>query len=1164
MASDITKWADHALILSKHSHDLLVALYAAKKTLENEVQPISDILFKGGSSEFLVSYRGVAVVPESPARPSMQRMTIFIDPAVAAIQKQVLKKFPDVGDLGKAESIFLTQSEDIVRELKPYYDLMVGVVEYVEYSLPVLLGLGKFKFSVCLMNQYPEVSGIFLSLLKGVTKVLVLAGSLPPLKKVIIYLYNRAYSTLNGEASAPGWSTMLQFLRTYERPINALQNILEPISLKIGSIVTGLEGRLNDRVTAPSTSLKRSGMWLTAPALYGVRPVNSTYDSCQDTFESIVIGYLTSPENSQVADMFKRAMEWGYLVNIVRDEVLSIQGEVDLILKEEPKLTKLKTIKQDILPIFNSCFVLHSDRRDYLMNELHQQIGLIHSRRSKPKFFELVDIIVSSKDEIIWYFNHFDRDAYGAIKQGKKDTRYIDTRVIELIWLFKYVWNHLASSKDGFLEALSLEIGLLYPKLNQQVQLLISDGELSNPELEIAKTFGQSFSSRPIEDDYKDIRMNWLRFQMFSGLNQKANMSRYTPVAKLFEEFYRISEWIDDFDKKLLEVATLRSLFFKQSSLFELAKEILEGSETSQRYVVSIGMIAADFSDNTSELWPYEETNISVHTMCFATEFFSVLGQVAANLANDVALQTIAYESSHTTDGQIVPTADSKKKAVKKLERPRPGKESSLKDDDPSITRLEHDKLQLQSLMQLCSCGGIPILEVEFQPFEFFLDNLCSKFRNFLNSGIYQLDVTIPKESLGSIPQDDTMSFDIKRPSVFLSEIKSYLQALHFLNRITGNNVVGILRDVWIEQTDLEKAKRFASNLPNEMVFHISNKSQREKGKPSQWNPIQPFLLTMVQWYSEFLGSKALSDTTSLSTLHQSFCNRDLTTVQGECFTDLVETNAIFQLIGLQGMQFFDEKLTRMVAVLTGNLKQITQDNSGTLDKMRASGDELMIKDLAKKIGVSSLLTADLKPFVAVVKSIGFVLAFRKLLGAAVVDTFHDKFSDIPAMISQLKNTLLLSSPETKAVALLSNQIGIHDPSDGMLSWALTAIISQDKNTATWKHLPILFAIGIWHLAGDRGSKYNVQLDGNSHWLLTGPPALENNAQLIFSVFEKLLHSIYGLLGLSSSYEESVEDFFQYVSTLLLSEWVTEQADVASQDSVQSLVLMLHKVARAR
>ncbi|KAJ3365930.1 Nck-associated protein 1 [Kappamyces sp. JEL0680] len=1109
MASDITKWADHALILSKHSHDLLVALYAAKKTLENEVQPISDILFKGGSSEFLVSYRGVAVVPESPARPSMQRMTIFIDPAVAAIQKQVLKKFPDVGDLGK-------------------------------------------------MNQYPEVSGIFLSLLKGVTKVLVLAGSLPPLKKVIIYLYNRAYSTLNGEASAPGWSTMLQFLRTYERPINALQNILEPISLKIGSIVTGLEGRLNDRVTAPSTSLKRSGMWLTAPALYGVRPVNSTYDSCQDTFESIVIGYLTSPENSQVADMFKRAMEWGYLVNIVRDEVrrfvvltqvLSIQGEVDLILKEEPKLTKLKTIKQDILPIFNSCFVLHSDRRDYLMNELHQQIGLIHSRRSKPKFFELVDIIVSSKDEIIWYFNHFDRDAYGAIKQGKKDTRYIDTRVIELIWLFKYVWNHLASSKDGFLEALSLEIGLLYPKLNQQVQLLISDGELSNPELEIAKTFGQSFSSRPIEDDYKDIRMNWLRFQMFSGLNQKANMSRYTPVAKLFEEFYRISEWIDDFDKKLLEVATLRSLFFKQSSLFELAKEILEGSETSHRYVVSIGMIAADFSDNTSELWPYEETNISVHTMCFATEFFSVLGQVAANLANDVALQTIAYESSHTTDGQIVPTADSKKKAVKKLERPRPGKESSLKDDDPSIARLEHDKLQLQSLMQLCSCGGIPILEVEFQPFEFFLDNLCSKFRNFLNSGIYQLDVTIPKESLGSIPQDDTMSFDIKRPSVFLSEIKSYLQALHFLNRITGNNVVGILRDVWIEQTDLEKAKRFASNLPNEMVFHISNKSQREKGKPSQWNPIQPFLLTMVQWYSEFLGSKALSDTTSLSTLHQSFCNRDLTTVQGECFTDLVETNAIFQLIGLQGMQFFDEKLTRMVAVLTGNLKQITQDNSGTLDKMRASGDELMIKDLAKKIGVSSAPNDRSETIRG---------------GGEKHRTFHDKFSDIPAMISQLKNTLSLSSPETKAVALLSNQIGIHDPSDGMLSWALTAIISQDKNTATWKHLPILFAIGIWHLAGDRGSKYNVQLDGNSHWLLTGPPALENNAQLIFSVFEKLLHSIYGLLGLSSSYEESVEDFFQYVSTLLLSEWVTEQADVASQDSVQSLVLMLHKVARAR
>lgn len=91
-------------------------------------------------------------------------------------------------------------------------------------------------------------------------------------------------------------------------------------------------------------------------------------------------------------------------------------------------------------------------------------------------------------------------------------------------------------------------------------------------------------------------------------------------------------------------------------------------------------------------------------------------------------------------------------------------------------------------------------------------------------------------------------------------------------------------------------------------------------------------ILTIVRYYalptqyrySEFLGSKALTDTTIFSALHQSFCNRSYSSVQAELFTDLYEIRAICELIGLQGVQFFDEKLSRMIAVLTGNLKVIS------------------------------------------------------------------------------------------------------------------------------------------------------------------------------------------------------------------------------------------------
>jgi hypothetical protein len=101
--ADLSKWADHALILSKHADELLIALYCVKKTLDNEIQLSTDILCRGGSIDVTVNYRGTNLIPESPSRPSMTRMALFIDPSISSIQKQVLKKFPDVGNLGKVK-----------------------------------------------------------------------------------------------------------------------------------------------------------------------------------------------------------------------------------------------------------------------------------------------------------------------------------------------------------------------------------------------------------------------------------------------------------------------------------------------------------------------------------------------------------------------------------------------------------------------------------------------------------------------------------------------------------------------------------------------------------------------------------------------------------------------------------------------------------------------------------------------------------------------------------------------------------------------------------------------------------------------------------------------------------------------------------------------------
>ena len=98
--ADISRWADQAIALSNHSDELLGAIYNVKKNIENECQQSNDIWYRGGSMDLAISFRGNSIVPESAARPSFPRISLFIDPTIVSVQKIILKKFPDA-DLGK-------------------------------------------------------------------------------------------------------------------------------------------------------------------------------------------------------------------------------------------------------------------------------------------------------------------------------------------------------------------------------------------------------------------------------------------------------------------------------------------------------------------------------------------------------------------------------------------------------------------------------------------------------------------------------------------------------------------------------------------------------------------------------------------------------------------------------------------------------------------------------------------------------------------------------------------------------------------------------------------------------------------------------------------------------------------------------------------------------
>jgi hypothetical protein len=89
----------------------------------------------------------------------------------------------------------------------------------------------------------------------------------------------------------------------------------------------------------------------------------------------------------------------------------------------------------------------------------------------------------------------------------------------------------------------------------------------------------------------------------------------------------------------------------------------------------------------------------------------------------------------------------------------------------------------------------------------------------------------------------------------------------------------------------------FAWQFPNEMVFSLKSKNSRDnKGRAVVSSvPQQPFLATIVQWYTEFIGSKHSTKTTVYSSLYQSFCNADVSSVNAKSYTSENGKNAINQ-----------------------------------------------------------------------------------------------------------------------------------------------------------------------------------------------------------------------------------------------------------------------------
>jgi hypothetical protein len=325
------------------------------------------------------------------------------------------------------------------------------------------------------------------------------------------------------------------------------------------------------------------------------------------------------------------------------------------------------------------------------------------------------------------------------------------------------------------------------------------------------------------EWNFQGLRMNWIRYQACSSLSVSLgkipdHKEMHTQIAALV---YQCS-WIDNFDISLEKLSSLSTLYYHRPSLIEHLRDTIDLNLNEQaKYICAFAEIASDFMEHASGSWiPL----VSQSCEDYAGQVYSIIGKLTALMAHELLILQTMYEKlnhakENVTGNQAAPPEKRRPTLVKQrtIDRTgtKPGMESDFRYPErvstyaESLTyaRVASLKKCVRSLLKsLTSPLFVLVYESEFFPIQFFASELATEFACYLKSGVSRAtDVLIfPKASITSLGNTlanlSATDDEVKRPSVFLLEIKAYLSGAEWLQDFLNIDLMKKLQDVYLSQ----------------------------------------------------------------------------------------------------------------------------------------------------------------------------------------------------------------------------------------------------------------------------------------------------------------------------------------------------------------------------
>lgn len=1054
---------------------------------------------------------------------SENKPAFLSDKALEPATRYLLRRFPQIDTKAGALTPVNNIKQDIVKSLSLYYYTFVDIMDFKDHVADLLTTIDACQVYLDITLNY-DLTKSYLDLVTTYVSIMILVSKVDD-RKAVLSLYSVAHEYMHGQGD-PSFPRLGQMILDYEVPMKKMTEEFVPHSRVLTPGILSLHSVYSKKT--PSAEQMRAMQHLSLlaePAKISVVPTTTTIQCeylSQDTLERwIIFGLMLCHQcltEAQAWDLWKIALQSGYIVQLCRDEVLHIHSYIISFFESikgqnlNKRISEVKDLQHQALQAAPG---IHRERRKFLRTAL-RELSLIYTDQPGllgPKALYVLQALSMAQYEAHWVMRHFQNPPGRRhnVKMNQED--FVDRQIPELLFyimeLKGLVKKYHQVIQRYYVQYLAGYDAVLMNQLIQNLAMCPED------ESVILSSMSQSIAAltvKQVEDnemfDFRGLRLDWFRLQAYTSVGKAGLMLKdHTDLAKHLNTIIFHTKMVDYLDEVINEVSDL-SIYCFYTNIFEHQFKQCMEFPAQHRFCIVFPMICGDFMNATHPLCPEERHSIGTTSVQYAHWFLKDMAeevnQVITAICEEQCMLSYKLLPKHSVPSNRgkKPGKD-KKKEVKEPEKP--GQESARKNRE-NFTRM--DKLHM-ALTELCFAinhsSVIQVWEHGFVPREFFLQLLETRFNKALvGMMMYNPDTN-----------------EIAKPSELLCSVKAIMSVLQSIENYVHIDIARVFNNVLPQQTQqLDSFSGEKTITANYTHWYLEVYLRRVTCNVGQivFSPNQKAFVSLQQ-----------------DGLQVPFA--------AEEYGDLTELRALAELIGPYGIKFMGEKLMLHIANQVEEIKKLVVANKDVLAQLRTNFDKPdVMRDLSKKlVHVDSLLLR--------MTIVGVLLAFRSLTQEALQDVLEDR---VPFLMASVKDIhqFVPNSKDQLVVGELASAGGLNCSVDPIL----VQVLRQQKNEVPESDydiaclLMVFLAVSIPKLARNDGSYFKAFVEGNL-----------NNSHCLAKAVNQLAGALFSIHGPGDT-EQRLQEFLALASSSLLR--LGQESEKEAVKNRESVYLLLDKIVQ--